>query len=125
MSEERQNDDSTTSDEAPRLQLAITTCLLEGSHRRWLTIPQAAIELGISEAAVRTLCRNRKIEHKREGTRGRGGKGTILIERKVIDAYNSQQRVTPLVKVEPRPTLLRKRRKVVSPHLEPEKWGCV
>jgi len=125
MSEERQNDDSTATDEVPRLQRAVTACLLEGAQPRWLTIPQAAIELGISEAGVRTLCQNRKIEHKREGTRGRGGKGTILIERKVIEAYNAQQRVTPLVKVEPRPTLLRKRRKVVSPHLEPEKWGCV
>ena len=96
MSEERQNDDSTTSDEAPRLQLAITTCLLEGAQRRWLTIRQAAIELGISEAAVRTLCRNRKIEHKREGTRGRGGKGTILIERKVIESYNAQNRLPVL-----------------------------
>jgi hypothetical protein len=50
------------------------------------------IELGISEAAVRTLCRNRKIEHRREGTRGRDRSGTILIERRVIEAYNAQRR---------------------------------
>jgi hypothetical protein len=74
MSEELQNDDLTATDEVPRLQRAVTACLLEGAQRRWLTIPQAAIELGISEAAVRTLCKSRRIEHKREGTRGRGGK---------------------------------------------------
>ena len=96
MSKVLQNDDLTPTDEIPRLQRAVTAHLLEAAKRRWLAVPQAALELDISEAAVRTLCRNHKIEHKREGTRGRGRNGTILIERRVIEAYNAKRRqLTP------------------------------
>jgi hypothetical protein len=112
------------------LTTAITSIVETSASRpaeyvRWLTVPEAAIELGISEAAVRTLCNNRKIEHKREGTRGRGGKGTILIERSVIERHNAIQRVAPLVKAECNVRPRQKRPALRSPHIEYEKWGCV
>ena len=58
-----------------------------------LTVPEAAAELRISEESVRTKCKNGELEHRREGTRGRGGKGTILIPRRAIEAYNARQTV--------------------------------
>src|SRR5687767_4544297 len=66
-------------------------------HKRWLTVPEAAIELGVGEGTVRTWCNARppKIEHKREGTRARGCRGTVLIDRAVIEAHNERQTCRP------------------------------
>jgi len=65
--------------------------------QRWLNVPEAAIELGVSEEVVRRMCNARppKIEHKREGTRGRGKLGTILIDRAVIEAHNAKRTYRP------------------------------
>jgi excisionase family DNA binding protein len=91
---------------------------------RWLTIPEAAPQLGVSEATLRTWCKAHKIEHKREGTRGRGGHGTILIEQAVIEAHNAEQRVVTLAPPRVDSFLVsRKRIRFVSPHLEPEKFA--
>jgi hypothetical protein len=63
-----------------------------------LTVPEAAAALRIGEESVRTKCKKGELEHRREGTRGRGGKGTILIPRSAIEAYSARQAVcrTPL-----------------------------
>jgi hypothetical protein len=95
-------------------------------HGRWLTVPEAAPELGISENSLRTMCNGvpPRIEHKREGTRGRSGKGTILIERSVIEAHNAKRRFTAPEAAEIVPLSLRKRNlRFASPHLQPEKYG--
>ena len=89
------------------------------THKRWLTVPEAAIELGVSASTVRTLCNARppKIEHKREGTWGRGCRGTILIDRAIIEAHNQRQAyrpATPRAVLIPQPRI--KRRPIVNPY---------
>jgi hypothetical protein len=92
---------------------------------RWLTIPDAARELGISKSTLRSWCNEKppRIEHKREGTRGRGGKGTILIERAVIDAHNNRRRLVAAADDAKPFTVQHRKSRFFSPHLEPEKYG--
>jgi hypothetical protein len=79
-----------------------------------LTVPEAAIELRMSEDAVRDKCSNHEIEHRREGTRGRGRKGTILIPRHAIDAYIAHEAVQQTTPPNMIPKV-RNRPKVVNP----------
>lgn len=58
------------------------------SKSDWLKLPEAAPLLGVSACTLQEWCRKRLIEHKREGTRGRGGRGTYFIHRDTIDAHN-------------------------------------
>lgn len=87
------------------------------SPKRWLTVAEASNELGVSQRVLRGWCNTYppKIEHKREGSRGRGGAGTILIERAVVDAHNARQtfRPAPVATVVPQ---RRVRPALVNPH---------
>jgi hypothetical protein len=87
-------------------------------RKRWLAIPDAAIELGVSEATLRTWCNARppRIEHKREGTRGRKKLGTILIDRAVIEAHNAKQTIKPATAANRLQPCRPKRQRVFCPH---------
>lgn len=93
------------------------------SKSDWLKLPEAAPLLGVSAQTLQEWCRKRLIEHKREGTRGRGGRGTYFIHRDAIDAHNRakiQKAIQPPQKTSVS-TLVRQKRSKLR-HLDPN-WG--
>jgi len=60
----------------------------------WLTAPAAAHAIGVSVDALDKLCAQTPpaIPYKREGTRGRGGKGTRLFHVADLAAYNEAKK---------------------------------
>lgn len=89
---------------------------------QWLTPSQAAKRLGVSATTIREWCKARKIEHKREGERGRGKLGAILIEQRIIDAHNAAQ-IIPACQPRRADYSRCGRKPFVSPHLSPEKFN--